>query len=164
MTTITKNKDDILHKFLLKKVRRAMNEGQSILHISNKHYQIEEEHAPKNFYTKKGNFNGEDLSKEAYSQIIIDLDMPVFDDFNTALETIRKLLFKHGNLIIIASNMCSFRNKINFFFENKLEGLTRPNRAITSGFLRQTLIESGFHLKNRGWQYGEKLLVIANRA
>ena len=88
--------------------------------------------------------------------------MEALDDFKKALTISKKILFKHGHLIIIASNMCTFKNKINFIFENRLEGLTRPNRSETPGFLRQTLIESGFHLKNRGWQYNEKLLVITN--
>ena len=89
--------------------------------------------------------------------------MPNCDEFKKTLDICKKILFKHGHLIIIASNMCSFKNKINFLFENRLEGLSRPNRAVTPGFLRQTLIEKGFQLNNRGWQYDEKLLVIVNK-
>lgn len=156
-------KDDILHKYLIKKIRRAVNDNQSILHLSNKQNQITEIFSKDNFYTKQENFNGLNLEKESFSQIILDLDMPSCDEFNKTLDICKKILFKHGHLIIIASNMCSFKNKINFFFENRLEGLSRPNRAVTPGFLRQTLIEKGFQLNNRGWQYGEKLLVIVNK-
>lgn len=154
-------KDDILHKYLIKKLKRAINNGQSILHLSTKQMQITEIFSEDNFYTKQESFEGLEI-KESFSQIIIDLDMPACDSFLEMLELCRKLLFKHGNLIIIASNMCSFKNKINFFFENRLEGLNRPNRAVTPGFLRQTLIEEGFEIKNRSWNYGEKMLVIAN--
>lgn len=156
-------KDDILHKYLIKKIRRAVNDNQSILHLSNKQNQITEIFSKENFYTKQENFNGINLEKESFSQIILDLDMPSCDEFNKTLEICKKILFKHGHLIIIASNMCSFKNKINFFFENRLEGLSRPNRAVTPGFLRQTLIEKGFQLNNRGWQYDKKLLVIVNK-
>mgnify|MGYP002639984688 CR=1 FL=1 len=164
--TITKErqeiKDDDLHKYLIKKLKRAINDGQSILHISNKQNQITDLFQEENFYTKAENFDKTDQAKASYSQIILDLDMESLDNFSAALEICRKILFRHGHLIIIASNMCSFKNKVNFFFENRLEGLKRPNRAVTPGFLRQTLIESGFHLNNRGWQYEEKLLVICN--
>lgn len=155
-------KDDVLHKYLIKKLKRAINDNQSILHISNKQNQITELFEEENFYTKSDNFDNIDQSKESFSQVILDLDMEALDDFKKALAISKKVLFKHGHLIIIASNMCTFKNKINFIFENRLEGLTRPNRAVTPGFLRQTLIENGFHLKNRGWQYNEKLLVITN--
>lgn len=155
-------KDDVLHKYLIKKLKRAINDNQSILHISNKQNQITELFEKENFYTKANNFETVDQSKESFSQVILDLDMEALDDFKKALAISKKILFKHGHLIIIASNMCTFKNKINFIFENRLEGLTRPNRAVTPGFLRQTLIEHGFHLKNRGWQYNEKLLVITN--
>jgi hypothetical protein len=156
-------KDDILHKYLIKKIRRAINDNQSILHLSNKQNQITEIFSKDNFYTKQENFDGLNLEKESFSQIILDLDMPSCDEFKKTLDICKKILFKHGHLIIIASNMCSFKNKINFFFENRLEGLSRPNRAVTPGFLRQTLIEKGFQLNNRGWQYNEKLLLIVNR-
>jgi hypothetical protein len=156
-------KDDVLHKYLIKKLKRAINNGQSILHISNKQNQITELFSLDNIYTKQKDFSNLDLNKEAYSQIILDLDMPSCDDFKLCLEYARKLLFKHGNLIIIASNMCSFKNKINFLFENKLEGLSRPNRAVTPGFIRQTLLENAYEMKNRAWQYDEKLLVITNK-
>lgn len=161
---ISFEKDDVLHKYLIKKLKRAINSGQSILHISAKQGQITELFSENNFYTKTNDFSEQDLSKEAYSQIILDLDMPACDDFKQSIENARKLLFKHGNLIIIASNMCSFKNKINFFFENRLEGLNRPNRAVTPGFIRQTLIENNYEMKNRGWQYDEKLLAIANKS
>lgn len=165
MPTVEKQdlaKDDVLHKYLIKKLKRAINDSQSILHLSNKQNQITELFTEQNFYTKADSFSSIDANKESYSQVILDLDMPALDDFKKVLEISRKVLFKHGQLIIIASNMCTFKNKINFLFENRLEGLTRPNRAITPGFLRQTLIENDFHLKNRGWQYNEKLLVIVN--
>jgi hypothetical protein len=156
-------KDDILHKYLIKKIRRAVNDNQSILHLSNKQNQITEIFSKENFYTKQENFDGLNLEKESFSQIVLDLDMPNCDEFKKTLDICKKILFKHGHLIIIASNMCSFKNKINFLFENRLEGLSRPNRAVTPGFLRQTLIEKGFQLNNRGWQYDEKLLVIVNK-
>lgn len=156
------NQDDVLHKYLIKKLKRAINDSQSILHISNKQNQVTELFNDENFYTKADDFSTVNLNKASFSQIILDLDMEALDDFTETLKICRNILFKHGNLIIIASNMCTFKNKINFLFENKLEGLKRPNREVTPGFLRQTLIEKGFHLKNRGWQYEEKLLVIAN--
>ena len=155
-------KDDFLHKYMIKKLVRAINQGQNILHLSNKQFQITELFSQNNFYSKIESFSEIDTNKEAYSQIILDLDMPELDDFKQALEISKKILFKYGQIMIIASNMCSFKNKINFFFENRLEGLKRPNRAVTPGFLRQTLIENGFHIKNRGWQYGEKILVVCN--
>ncbi len=157
-------KDDTLHKYLIKKIRRAVEDKQTIVHVSNKQFQIEELLSDNNFYTRVESLDELDLNKEAYSQVILDLDMPSLDKFEASLEKAKRVMFKHANLIIIASNMCSFKNKINFFFENKLEGLTRPNREVSPGFVRQTLCENGWFLKNRAWNYGDKILTISNKS
>ncbi|MDD9898621.1 MAG: hypothetical protein OXU45_06440, partial [Candidatus Melainabacteria bacterium] len=46
------SKEDQLHKFLLKKIKREIASGQSVLHLSSKQQQIKELLAEKNHYTK----------------------------------------------------------------------------------------------------------------
>ena len=46
------SKADQLHKFLLKKIKREIASGQSVLHLSSKQQQIKELLAEKNHYTK----------------------------------------------------------------------------------------------------------------
>ena len=145
-------------RYMLKKIGRAVKTGQKILHLSNKQEDIENLLETENFYTKQSDFKNLD---SGYSQIILDLDMPALDDFQASLELCQKLLFKNGTLIVIGTDMCSWRNKINFLFENKLEGINRPNRAVSAGFIRQTLLEKGFLLKNRAWKFENKIMVIA---
>ena len=157
--TKTKSKKLSFHqRYMLKKIGRAVKTGQKILHISNKQEDIEELLKPENFYTKQDNFENLD---SGYSQIIFDLDMAALDDFAASLDLCKKILFKNGTLIVIATDMCSWRNKINFLFENKLEGINRPNRAVSAGFIRQSLLEKGFLLKNRAWKFENKIMVIA---
>ena len=64
--------------------------------------------------------------------------------------------------MVIASNLCSFKNQLAVCFGNELEDFDRPNRAVPPGFLRGKLLRKGFFVKNRFWQYNQKLLIMAD--
>ncbi|MDD9898190.1 MAG: hypothetical protein OXU45_04225, partial [Candidatus Melainabacteria bacterium] len=93
--------------------------------------------------------------------IIADLDNPELDDFDEFLDRAAPMIVRPGSLIIIASNLCSFKNQLAIWFGNELENFERPCRAVPPGFLRNKLLRKGFFVKNRFWQYDNKLLIMA---
>ncbi len=158
-------KNDKLHKFLLKKLKREIASGQAVLHISNKQNQVTNLLNANNIYTQVSELNDLNkfgISKKAFTYVIADLDMPCLDDFDSFLNQIAPLIIRPGLLIIIASNLATFKNQLNIWFGNDLENFRRPNRAVTAGFLRTRLLEKGYFVKNRFWQYDEKLLIMAD--
>ncbi len=159
--------DDKLHPFLLKKIRKEIIGTQSILHLSAKQKQVTESFMSANHYAKFESLEslrtklGGTLNP-AFSHLIIDLDLPCCDNFEDFLFEIKKLMLPNALLIIIASNLCSWRNKINFWFGNDLEDIARPYRAVAPRFLRDNLLANSFQVKNRFWDYGDKILIMAN--
>ena len=165
--TTTHIKNDKLHKFLLKKLKREIASGQAILHISNKQEQVTDLLSANNIYTQitelsELNKLGIIKTQKAFTYVIADLDMPDLDDFDSFLNRIAPMIIRPGLLIIIASNLATFRNQLAIWFGNNLEDFKRPNRAVTPGFLRTRLLEKGYFVKNRFWQYDEKLLIMAD--
>lgn len=159
--------EDKLHKFLLKKLKREIASGQSVLHISSKQNPITELINLNNIYTKVESLR--DLEQyglanrnKLFTYVIADMDMPELDDFESFLNRIAPLIIRPGLLIIVATNLCTFANQIAMCFGNALENYHRPSRAITPGYLRNTLLEKGFQVKNRFWQYDNKLLIMAD--
>jgi len=158
--------EDTLHKYLLKKLRRQINQGQAVLHISNKQKPITELVQGNNQYLRINQL--EDLKnyqialdKPAFTYIIADMDMPELDDFKNFLVRVKPLIISSGMLMVIASNLSTFHNKIAMWFDNELENYNRPSRAVTPAFLRNKLLAHGFKIKNRFWQYDSKLLIMA---
>lgn len=168
LTEITPHiKNDKLHKFLLKKLKREIASGQAVLHISNKQQQVTDLLSVNNIYTRITELNdlsnlGISKAQKAFTYVIADLDMPCLDDFDSFLNQIAPLIIRPGLLIIIASNLATFKNQLAIWFGNDLENFRRPNRAVTAGFLRTRLLEKGYFVKNRFWQYDEKLLIMAD--
>lgn len=163
-TSVAKEK---LHRFLLKKLKREIASGQSVLHISSKHEDIDSLISLNNTYTKIQSLK--DLEKyglgnktKLFTYVIADMDMPELDDFEGFLNRVAPLIIRPGLLIIVASNLCTFANQVAICFGNALENYQRPSRAITPGYLRNTLLEKGFKVKNRFWQYDDKLLIMAD--
>lgn len=160
-------KNDKLHKFLLKKIKREVASGQAILHISNKQQQITDLLSANNIYTQISDLNelkdlGIKPGQKAFTYVIADLDMPCLDDFNKFLNRVSTTIIRPGLLIIIASNLATFHNQLAIWFGNDLDNFSRPNRAVTPGFLRTRLLEKGYFVKNRFWQYDHKLLIMAD--
>ncbi len=156
-----------LHKFLLKKIKREIASGQSILHISNSQEQITELLKDNNQYCKVSRLEdlqalGINATKKSFTYVIADLDMPCLDNFEEFLKQIAPTIIRPGLLIIVASNLATFSNQIGIWFGNDLENFSRPNRAVTPGFLRTKLLEHGYFVKNRFWQYDQKLLIMAD--
>ena len=171
MQTLTETvpyiKNDKLHKFLLKKIKREVATGQAVLHISNKQQAITDLLNKNNNYTQVSDLKQlEDLgigkTQKSFTYVIADLDMPCLDDFNEFLNRVAPLIIRPGLLIIIASNLATFHNQLAIWFGNDLDNFSRPNRAVTPGFLRTRLLERGYFVKNRFWQYDEKLLIMAD--
>lgn len=153
--------DDKLHDFLLKKIRREIIGTQSILHLSDKQQQIVDKFAAVHHYLKANSL--ESLQGEnslLFSHVIVDLDLPLCDNFDEFLESIKQVLIPDAELIVIASNLCTWKNKINFWFGNDLTFQARPYRAVAPRFLRDKLLQHGFKIKNRLWDYGDKVLII----
>ena len=158
--------DDKLHKFLLKKLKREIATGQSVLHLSNKQKQIKDLLAENNHY-----FNLESLDELAslgfnsnsklFAYVVADMDMSDTDDFEDFLDRVAPLIIRPGLLCLVATNLSTFKNQIAMLFGNELENYKRPSRAVTYGYLRNKLLEKGFKVKNRYWQYDEKLLIMA---
>lgn len=153
--------EEKLHKFLLKKVQRLVKTQQNILHISSKQNEITDLLKENNLYTKTNNLNEINFEEKAFSQIILDLDSPACDNLEQLLIDCKKILFKYANLIIIATDLCSFNNKIKFIFESKLENFKRPNRAVTGGYVRDLLLKNGFSIRNRAWKFNDKILYLS---
>ncbi len=168
LTEITPHiKNDKLHKFLLKKLKREIASGQAVLHISNKQQQVTDLLSANNIYTQVQDLAqlenlGISKVQKAFTYVIADLDMPCLDDFDSFLNQIAPQIIRPGLLIIIASNLATFSNQLGIWFGNDLENFKRPNRAVTPGFLRTRLLEKGYFVKNRFWQYNEKLLIMAD--
>jgi hypothetical protein len=159
--------DDKLHNFLLKKIRKEIVGTQSIVHLSVKQKQITESFVEINNYAKFASvFELEnalqDSSTKVFSHIIVDLDLPCCDDFENFVQGIKSYMSSTALLIIVATNLCTWRNKISFWFGNDLEDLPRPYRAVAPRFLRDRLLANGYSIRNRFWDYGDKILIMAN--
>lgn len=161
MTTLVK--EDHLHKFLIKKITREIASGKSILHLSKKQQQLDVL-GEKNQYLRIAGLEDLELKnpRKAFSYLIADLDNSELDDFDQFLDRAASMIVRPGLLIIIASNLASFKNQIAIWFGNELESFDRPNRAVPPGFLRNKLLRKGFFVKNRFWQYDDKLLIMAD--
>lgn len=160
------SKEDQLHKFLLKKIKREIISGQSVLHLSSKQEQICDLLDAQNHYTKVRSLGdlpalGITNPAKSFGYVIADLDNPELDDFDQFLDKVAPMIVRPGMLIVIASNLCSFKNQLGIWFGNELENFERPNRAVPPGFLRNKLLRKGFFVKNRFWQYDNKLLIMA---
>lgn len=166
MITIDTVRDDKLHKFLLKKLKREIATGQSVLHLSTKQQQIEELLAEKNHYFRLPSIDslaslGFDKNNKLFAYVVADMDMNDLDDFEVFLDRIAPMIVRPGLLCIVATNLSTFNNQLAMFFGNELENYNRPSRAVTYGYLRNRLLAKGFKIKNRYWQYDEKLLIMA---
>ncbi len=157
---------ETLHKFLLKKIKREINKGQAVLHLSSGQEQITEALEPYNHYTKVASLAELDSkisdSKKAFTYVIADTDIADADDFNSFLARVSPMIIRPGLLILVASNLCTWRNQVAMFFGNEFEDFNRPNRAVPPAFLRNKLLEQGFFVKNRFWEYDRKLLIMAD--
>ena len=153
-----------LHKFLLKKIKKEIGTGQSILHLSAKQDQIDEVLLPANNLLKASSLDDLNLNslKKSFGYVVADMDLTELDDFNKFLDKIAPIIVRPGLLIIVATNLCTLSNKIAFLFESEAPDLKRPSRAVTAGYLRNTLLKKGFSVKNRFWQYDSKLLIMAD--
>ncbi len=159
--------DDKLQRLCLKKIKKEIGSGQAILHLSLKQKQISTLLESENNYTKASSL--EELSRlglskthKAFTYVIADMDLPELDKFDSFLDKVAPMIIRPGLLIIIASNLCTFRNQISIWFGNELENFTRPVRAVPGGYLRNHLLEKGYFVKNRFWQFDEKLLIMAD--
>ncbi len=159
--------EDKLARLLLKKITKEIATGQSVLHVSNKQKQITEKLSANNSYIKASSL--EDLASlnltktnKAFTYVIADMDNPCLDDFDKFLHRIAPMIIRPGLLIIVATNLSTTYNKIALFFGNDLENSMRPLRSVTPGYLRKHLLENGYFVKNRFWQYGTKLLIMAD--
>lgn len=157
--------DDKLHRFLLKKIRKEIASGQSVLHLSNKHLEIENDIADKNNYLRVNSLDElktRGINSKAFSHVIADMDNPELDNFESFLDRVAPLIVRPGLLIIVASNIATFKNQVAIWFGNELENFKRPSRAVTPGYLKNTLLRKGYKVKNRFWHYDEKLLIMGD--
>ena len=164
--TLEEVRDDKLHKFLLKKLKREIATGQSVLHLSTKQKQIENLLAPENHYFRLDSLDnlpslGFDRNSKIFAYVVADLDMADADNFEAFLDRVAPMIVRPGLLCIVATNLSTFKNQLAMFFGNELENFERPSRSVTYGYLRNRLLEKGFKVKNRYWQYDEKLLIMA---
>lgn len=175
MTIIQDSEDKItkstteapFHRLMLKKIRREIRTGQSILHISSKQNAISEMLKENNLLSKVSNLKAEELkeknilrTQKAFTYIILDLDMPCSDNLEALLNQIAPMIIRPGLLILIGTNLCSFQSKLKFFFNNAPEGFERPSRAFAPNQLREIVIKEGFFLKNRYYQYDNRLMMF----
>lgn len=157
----------MLHKYLLKKLGREIDNGKFVLHLSNGQEEVTEMFQEKTFYIKTSSLaefeamNVDNL-KGKFGYLIADMDRPDLDDFDAFIIKAKEFLIDNGMLIIIASNLASFDNIIALIFQNDIALQQRPYRAISPGFLREKLLTKGFSLQNRFWIYGEKMMVMAS--
>lgn len=166
MLSLETVQDDKLHKFLLKKLKREIATGQSVLHISSKQQQIEDLLAGNNHYFRLSSLDdlpslGLNSNSKLFAYVIADMDMSDTDDFESFLDRVAPLIVRPGLVCFVATNLSTFKNQIAMLFGNELENYQRPSRAVTYGYLRNKLLEKGFKVKNRYWQYDEKLLIMA---
>jgi hypothetical protein len=165
-TCLDKVRDDKLHKFLLKKLSREIATGQSVLHLSSKQMQIEERIAAVNQYFRLESLDdlpslGFSNNRKIFAYVVADMDMSDLDDFDNFLDRVAPLIVRPGLLCIVATNLSTFKNQVALLFGNELENYQRPSRAVTYGYLRKHLLEKGYKVKNRYWQYDNKLLIMA---
>jgi len=156
--------EEKLHKFLLKKIKKEVGTGQSVLHLSSKQTAIDASLQESNQVLKAsslGDLNCNQL-KKSFAYVIADMDMSDLDDFNKFLDKIAPLIVRPGLLIITGSNLCTLSNKIAVLFGSEAPELKRPSRAVTPAYLRNSLLKKGFSVKNRFWQYDNKLLIMAD--
>jgi hypothetical protein len=151
------------HKLMLKKISRTITSGQAVLHVSSAQEDISEKISPNNQYLKiqdLSELETRGIKGKSFTYIVADLDCPALDDFDYFLNQASKLIIKPGLLIVVASDLLS--DKIALFFGNPIVKFKRPYRAVTPGYLRETLMAHGAKVKNRFWRYDEKLLIMAD--
>jgi len=155
------------HRLMLKKIKREVRSGQSILHISNKQNAISDLLKDNNLYTKISSLDPAELeakqvfkTHKAFTYVVLDLDMPCTDDIEKILNQLAPMIIRPGLLILIGTNLCSFKNKLNIWFNNFPSSLSRPSRAVSPNQLRAIALEQGFFLKNRYYQYDDLLLMF----
>lgn len=162
-------------RLMLKKIKKEVQTGQTILHISDKQDTITEMLSEHNLVTKFGSkIQLEDLQRKtsklkdlgftktekAFTYVVADLDLEASDDLDEFLLSIAPLVIRPGLVILIAKNLCSWTNKFNLFFNNAPTNYNRPNRALAPNYLRKIALETGFFPKNRYWQYDDKILMM----
>jgi hypothetical protein len=161
------SKQENFHRLMLKKIKREIRTGQSILHISDKQNQISEMLSVNNIFNKVSSLNPDELKSQnisrthkSFSYIILDLDMPCSDNLREILNELAPMIIRPGLLILIGTNLCSFQNKLNLLLNKFPPTFNRPSRAIAPNQLRDSVIEEGFFLKNRYYQYDDLLLMF----
>lgn len=154
-------------RLMLKKIKREIRTGQSILHISNKQNAITDLLFDDNLLSKVSTLDENELknknifrTQKAFTYIILDLDMPCSDNLEALLNQIAPMIIRPGLLILIGTNLCSFKSKLKLLFNNAPEEFQRPSRAIAPNQLREIVIKEGFFLKNRYYQYGNRLMMF----
>ncbi|MCH2228330.1 MAG: hypothetical protein MK033_11195 [Candidatus Caenarcaniphilales bacterium] len=161
-------------RLMLKKIRKEVQTGQTILHLSNKQEAITEMLAENNLLTKISDISLDDLQRKtsrlkdlgitkaekAFTYVLVDLDLEASDNLEEFLLSIAPLVIRPGLIIVLAKNLCSWTNKFNLFFNNAPSNYHRPNRALAPNYLRQLVLEAGFFPKNRYWQYDDKILMM----
>lgn len=154
-------------RLMLKKIKKEIRSGQSILHISNKQAAISDLLLNDNLLSKVSNLDENELKSKnilrthkAFTYVILDLDMPCSDNLGVILNHVAPMIIRPGLLILIGSNLCSFKSKIKLLFNNAPEEFQRPSRAFAPNQLREIVIREGFFLKNRYYQYGNRLMMF----
>lgn len=161
-------------RLMLKKIRKEVQTGQTVLHLSNKQEAITEMLSENNLVTKIPELSLEDLQRKtsklkdlgltktekAFTYVVADLDLEASDNLKEFLLSLAPLVIRPGLIILVAKNLCSWTNKFNLFFNNAPTNFNRPNRALAPNYLRQQALEAGFFPKNRYWQYDDKILMM----
>ena len=163
-------------RLMLKKIRKEVQTGQTVLHLSQKQNAITDMLAENNLLTKldQADLSLEDLQRKtgrlkdlgltktekAFTYIVADLDLPASDNLDEFLLSLAPLVIRPGLIILVAKNLCSWTNKFNLFFNNAPTNFQRPSRAMAPNHLRSIALESGFFPKNRYWQYDDKILMM----
>lgn len=155
-------KDENLHKLMLKKIKIEVRTGQAVLQISDKHNQVTELIKTHNSLQKVNSFADVNKQKKSYTYVIADLDNPSLDDLDKFLDEVASMIIRPGLLIIIATNLCDMKGSLQLLFGHAPEHFSRPCRAVPPGYLRNKLLEKGYFVKNRYWQYDKKLLIMAD--
>lgn len=162
MSTICQEK---LHKLMLKKIRLEIGSGQSILLISDKHQDIKDTFISSNMFLQESSLAAAvalvKKKKKAFSYVIADLDSASLDDLDAFLKEVAPLIIRPGKLILTATNLCTDINKLKLISDNAPKDFQRPLRAVPPNYLKNKVIEHGYFVKNRFWQYDDKLLLIA---
>jgi len=155
-----------MHKLLLKKIRLEIGSSQSILHLSDKHDEIDRQLELGNMLLKTTSLddaiNRCNKNSKAFTYVIADADLAELDDLDSFLTRVAPLIIRPGKLIIVATNLCTEANKWRLIFNNAPDNFKRPLRALPPNYLKSKLIEHGYFLRNRYWRYDDKLLLIAD--